>query len=242
VISECDPDGWAAGGAWDNPNLGFRNTEYYASWVACAFDKILKYGLAHRWNVKALTWAFLFVGERCFEGTRAFTTQGIAKPVLNLFRGYAKLGGRMADLRSSGARDPLGYADLWGNAEGPAVDGVATLDSDRLVIHLYSHQDDWDREGETPVTLEVRNLSFDAQKFAVEHFRIDASHSNAHTEWVRQGRPMYPSAAQREAIKARDGLEPLGPTRILDTQNGVLRLDLTMPARSVSFISVTPVR
>ena len=39
VLTEIDPDGWAAGGAWDNINLNFRNTEYYPSFVAAAFDK-----------------------------------------------------------------------------------------------------------------------------------------------------------------------------------------------------------
>ena len=44
VLSEIDPDGWAGGGAWDNTNLNFRNTEYYASYVACAFDKLTRWG------------------------------------------------------------------------------------------------------------------------------------------------------------------------------------------------------
>ena len=34
ILSECDPDGWAAGTIHDNPNLFYRNTEYYASYVA----------------------------------------------------------------------------------------------------------------------------------------------------------------------------------------------------------------
>ena len=36
VLSEADPDGWAAGGRYDNFNLNFRNTEYYASYVMSA--------------------------------------------------------------------------------------------------------------------------------------------------------------------------------------------------------------
>ena len=43
ILSEIDPDGWAAGGAWDNINLNFRNTEYYASFVATTFDKVSRY-------------------------------------------------------------------------------------------------------------------------------------------------------------------------------------------------------
>lgn len=51
------------GGAWDNINLNFRNTEYYATPVACTFDKLLKFGKTHTWDVKALSWAFMFVSQ-----------------------------------------------------------------------------------------------------------------------------------------------------------------------------------
>src|SRR5205807_406137 len=43
ILPEIDPDGWAAGGQYDNPNLNFRNTEYYPSFVACAFDQVSKF-------------------------------------------------------------------------------------------------------------------------------------------------------------------------------------------------------
>ncbi len=117
VLSEIDPDGWAAGGAWDNVNLNFRNTEYYASYVACSFDKLLKWSVANGWDLKFLTWAFMFVAERCFEGTRAFSTQGIDKAIFNLFRMYARMGTQQVAFESSAAKDPLQYADLWGFEE-----------------------------------------------------------------------------------------------------------------------------
>ncbi len=240
VISECDPDGWAAGGAWDNVNLAFRNTEYYATYVACAFDRILKYGLAKGWKVKVLSWAFLFVGERCFEGTRTFATQGIGKAILNLFQIYARMAERMVMLESGASKDPLAYADPWGNAEGPDVDGVACRGPRRLTVLLHSHHDNWDRDGSTSVSLEAVNLPFSAQHCTVQHFRIDASHSNAHAEWVRQGQPLYPSAAQRKAIKARQGLETVGPARVVALRGGTLRLRFPMPVRAVSLLVITP--
>jgi len=236
VISECDPDGWAAGGAWDNVNLDFRNTEYYASYVACSFDRVLKHGLAKGWKVKALSWAFLFVGERCFEGTRTFTTQGIGKAILNLFRIYARLGGRMVKLESSASQEPRCDPD----GEAPVVDGVACLGSGRLTVLLYSHHVDWDRNGSTAVSLEAVNLPFGTRRCRVRHFRVDAAHSNAHAEWVRQGQPLYPSTAQRRAIKRREGLETLEPPRAVALLGGTLKLRFTMPVRAVSLLVITP--
>ena len=92
VLSEADPDGWAAGGMHDNINLYFRNTSYYASFVASSFNHMQKLAEKRGFDVRPLTWAFVFPGERCFEGTRAFQTQGIDKLVLNMFRMYALMG------------------------------------------------------------------------------------------------------------------------------------------------------
>jgi xylan 1,4-beta-xylosidase len=240
VLSECDPDGWAAGGAWDNVNLEFRNTEYYASYVACALDKILGLGAAERWDVKALSWAFLFVGERCFEGTRTFSTQGIDKPVLNLFRMYSMLGDRRVAMKSSGARDTPGYQDQWGNGADPDVGGVASrAGSGDLTVFLYSHHDNWDRTDVTDVAVSISRLPFIAG-CRVAHYRIDGSHSNAHAEWVRQGRPMYPNAEQYRAIKLRDGLELLEPPRRIAIERGAATLRFSMPARSLSLLVLSP--
>ena len=241
VLSEADPDGWAAGGAWDNANLNFRNTEYYASYVACSFDKLLKFGQEVNWSVKALSWAFMFVAERCFEGTRSFSTQGIDKAVFNLFKMYAQLGEKQVALASSGAKDTLAYADLFGRGVAPDIDGVAALSGSKsLTVLVYNHHDDWDLSGETQVEFEAANLPFDALDYTVEHFRVDASHSNPYPEWIRQGKPMYPTQGQYDAIKSRDGLELLEPPQQVAVWDGKLKLSFNLPVHSISLLVITP--
>ena len=59
VLTECDPDGRAAFGRHDNANLEFRNTNYYASYVATAACKLLDLAVEGRLRVDGmLTWAF----------------------------------------------------------------------------------------------------------------------------------------------------------------------------------------
>ena len=239
ILSEIDPDGWAAGGVWDNANLNFRNTEYYASFVAAAFDQVSRLGKRANWDVRLLSWAFMFVGERCFEGTRTFSTQGIDKAILNLFRLYGRLGTQQVALTSSGDKDVLAFADLNGRGVLPQISGVAALAGNKaLTILLYSHHDDWDMEVEQTVELTVTNLPFEDAPLYLRHFRIDSAHSNAYAEWVRQGKPMYPEGRQRAAIQTRDGLELLEPPQILRPENGALKLRFTMPARAVSLLEL----
>jgi len=241
VLSEIDPDGWAAGGAWDNPNLNFRNTEYYASYVAAVFDKVSKFAREKHWDVRLLTWAFMFVGERCFEGTRTFSTQGIDKAILNLFRMYAKMGTQEVAFHSSAAKDPMAYADLWGSSEEPDISGFATLTGIKsLDVLIYNHHDDWDRAGEYRVDVEIRNLPFAADCVRLKHYRVDGTHSNAYTEWLRQGKPMYPAAGQHAAIKARDGLELLEPEQCLQLYDGAVKVSFTLPVHGISLLILTP--
>lgn len=238
ILSEIDPDGWAAGGAWDNINLNFRNTEYYASFVAASFDKVSQFARENDWDLRLLSWAFMFVGERCFEGTRTFSTQGIDKAILNLFRMYAKTGENLLAFESDGNKDPLNYADDNGMGENADISGFATSDGDAVSILIYQHHDNWDLNEESTVHLEIANLPFSGN-VKLEHYRIDGNHSNAYPEWVNKGKPMYPSPEQREAIKAREGLEQLHESQMQAVDGGKLELAFSMPSHAISLLIVS---
>lgn len=238
ILSEIDPDGWAAGGAFDNINLNFRNTEYYASFVATIYDKATRYAQDENWDLRFLAWAFMFVAERMFEGTRSFSTQGVDKAVLNLFRLYAKMGNTQIAFGSSGAKNPLLYADMFGRDEESDISGFAALSgSNSAQILIYHHHDDWDRTECATIDLVLNGLPFGGDA-VVHHWRIDKDHSNAYAEWVRQDKPIYPQPGQYAAIKARDGLELLEPPSAQVIENGALALQFDLPVHGISLITV----
>lgn len=241
VLTEIDPDGWAAGGAWDNANLNFRNTEYYASFVAAAFDKVSRYARNEEWDLRLLTWAFMFVGERCFEGTRTFSTQGIDKAIMNLFRMYAQMGTQELAFTSSGTKDPMSYEDHNGFGEEPDISGFATLAGNKEVaVLIYNHHDDWDMDAVQPITLTIDNLPFESTALRITHHRVDQEHSNAYSEWVRQGKPMYPAPGQYAAMKARDGLELLTAPQQVTSDDGKVTLAFDLPVHGISLIKIAP--
>jgi xylan 1,4-beta-xylosidase len=205
ILSEAYPDGWAAGGRFDNANLNFRNTEYYASYVASGYKNIADLAGELQMDIRPLAWAFMFEGERCFEGTRAFSTQGVDKPVLNLFKLLARLGGTRVRLESSRDLDPCAFSDPWGTGEGPEANGWATLSGDgRLCALVYCHHDDWDVKQTFDTALRLERLPMEG-RVRVRHYRVDETHSNAYAEWARQGRPDWPEGLQYEAIRAAGG-------------------------------------
>ena len=243
VLSEADPDGWAAGGRFDNPAFDFRNTEYYASYVASTYWNIHKLALELNMDIRPLAWAFMFEGERCFEGTRTFSTQGIDKAVMNVFKFFAKLGSQLVEVSSTASKDPEKYKDLWGAGEGAEINGWATLTgsgspgSGSLEALVYCHEDTWAADGVYPVEFIAENLPFEGP-YKVTRYLIDKTHSNAYAEWVRQGRPDWPAEGQYAAIKTRSNPELAEPVKTVVPLDGKVKFSFDMSVKSVSLVLI----
>ncbi len=147
VIGESDPDGCAACKATEYPQYGYRNGAHYASYTAASFAR--KYDLAARHGVNlegALTWAFTFEDQPYFAGFRSLATNGIDKPVLNVFRMFSKMGGERVTVHSDHAVS-LEQILRSGVRERPDVSALASLDGDRLGVLVWHYHDD-DTEGD----------------------------------------------------------------------------------------------
>jgi xylan 1,4-beta-xylosidase len=237
ILSEADPDGWAAGGRFDNPAFDFRNTEFYASYIASAYFNIEKLAKELNMDIRPLAWAFMFEGERCFEGTRVFSTQGIDKAVMNVFKLLAKLGTQLIDFRVRPYKDPETYNDFWGTGEGAEVNGWATLSGEAIDAMMYCHEDTWATDGVFPVEFIAENIPFKGT-CKISRYVIDKDHSNAYAEWVRQGRPDYPAGEQCIAIQKRSVLELAEPIQTAAAIDGKLKLAFDMPIKSVTFMRI----
>lgn len=245
VLSEADPDGWAAGGVYDNANMIFRNTEYYASYVASTYQKIDQLSVQYGMKVRPLAWAFLFPGERCFEGTRTFTTQGIDKAVFNLFKIYGSLGHEKLAFSSDSvygleSKEPYRKIDehtgrYTGEGEPTEVSGMAVKGKNgEIQILVFSHNNDRDKKETQKVCVTVTGL--DEKDRVLEHYRIDETHSNAYAEWIRQGKPLFPQGEQYASIKKRDGLEKYEEDRTLTVKDGSVQIEFSIPAHGVSYL------
>lgn len=249
VLSEADPDGWAAGGIYDNTNMVFRNTEYYATYVASTYNQIEKLSETYGMKIRPLAWAFFFPGERCFEGTRTFSTQGINKAVFNMFKIYGKLGHEKLAFESDGAfvldfvKEPIighltNVSEFDGTSERTDVSGFAVKgENGETQIVVYSHHDDRDVQETNKIKLTVKGYG-DQKGLEVEHYRIDDEHSNAHTEWIRQGKPWYPTPEQYDAIKAREDLEKYAENSKVDSVGDQAVLEFDLPTHGVSLITI----
>ncbi|MCB0070160.1 MAG: hypothetical protein KDE20_01825, partial [Caldilineaceae bacterium] len=241
ILSECDTDGWAAGTIHDNPNLFYRNTEYYASFVAAAVSGLIDRAAATGARIDGmLTWAFLFEDRDYFEGFRTLSTNGVDKPVLNVFRLLAKLGSTRLALTSNCAVDPVarGRADIAD--EPPHIDGLATVDeTGGIQLFLSSHHDDWDVTTATSVDIHVTGAPA-GQCYRVAQSLVAAGSSNAYTAWDAMGRPQTPTAAQRSALLHAARLETVTVGEVTADDDG-LTFAVTLPSHSACLLHFAPV-
>ena len=93
IIGECDPEGCAACGMTQYPQNGYRNGTMYSSYTASSFAKIYDLALYHKVNLLGVvSWAFEFEDQPWFHGFRDLATNGVDKPVLNVFRMFGMMG------------------------------------------------------------------------------------------------------------------------------------------------------
>lgn len=150
----------------------------------------------------------------------------------------ACLGATRVALSSDATRDVRAESASPDDRE---VDGLATLAGDHVSVLLWHHADRWRATGSASVDLTIQGLPFDGSSVSMRHWRIDDEHSNAYAEWVRQGRPEDPSAAQLEQIKRRQGLELLEAPATHQCDGGRISLRIELPLHACSLIELTPV-
>lgn len=245
IVDECDAAVPAHFGCYDNANYAFQNTEYYPVFQVKLMKKILDLNAHEEVKVEqATSWSFYFEGERYFEGTRSFLTAGgVEKPLLNAYRILSRLGSRRIAAGSDAAWAVSELDTTDGASMREEVDALASREADGTVaIAVWRHTDDQYQSDIAETSVRVRVAGLGDGERRLEHFRIDAEHSNAHTVWTSLGSPQDPTVEQLAMIKRRQGLEELEPPRQVTAVAGELSIELSLPLPGVSLLILAPPR
>jgi xylan 1,4-beta-xylosidase len=233
VIGESDPEGCAA---CQGPQLAYRNGTMYSSYTAASFAR--KHELAEKHSVNlegALTWAFEFEGQPYFAGFRSLATNGIDKPVLNVFRMFSKMAGQKLAVESDHAV-PLAAILKDGVRGRPDVTALASLDKSRLALLVWHYHDDDVPGPPAEVDLMVTGLPAQAGAAHLEHFRIDEDHSNAFTAWKRLGSPQEPTPEQYAQLQQAAQLAALTDPARAPIEGGAVKLRFQLPRQALSLL------
>lgn len=239
IIGESDPEGCAACSVRFNPQNGYRNGTMYSSYTAATFARKHELAAKHGVNFEgAVTWAFEFEDQPYFDGFRDLATNGIDKPVLNVFRMFGMMSGQRLPVQSSGA---VALGDMVkGGVKGKADISAFASKAERAV-HMMAwnyHDDDLPVSPAAVQTL-VSGIPVTARRVLVKHYRIDESHSNSYSVWKAMGSPQQPSAAQYAQLEAAGQLQMLGSPEWRTPVKGALDLKFALPRQGVSLVEIS---
>src|SRR5690349_864136 len=183
ILGEFDPDGCAACTPQRDPRFGYRNIPLYAAYTADAISHTL--ALAGREHVKVegiVTWAFEFENQPYYVGYRELASNGIDKPILNLFRMLGLLGSDAIEVNDPAAlsTEQVAQNGVRGN---PDIRAIATRSDHGAQILIWNYHDDDVSVQPASIDLTIDGLPKDAQHALLQHFRVDSDHSNAFAVW-----------------------------------------------------------
>jgi len=213
----------------------------YAVYTAETLNQI--FFLANREHINflgAVTWAFEFEDQPYFEGFRTLATNGVDKPVLNAFRMFGLLGNDRVKATSSGA---LVAEDVVrdGVRGQPDINVIAARKdkSHEVEVLLWNYHDDDLPAAATPIDLVISGLPAKTSRAELEHFRIDASHSNAFTAWKEMGSPQSPTPAQYELLQGAGQLQLLTSPAWTPITQGAAHVQFALPRQGLSLVRIS---
>jgi xylan 1,4-beta-xylosidase len=236
ILSEADPEGCAACSSKVNPANAYRNGTLYPAYTAAAYKALFELADRHRVRLLSmLSWSFEFEDKDYFEGFRSHATNGIDKPVLNLFRMLGLMNGDRVSVSSDGQvpLDTIVRTGVRGTAD---IDAMATAGDGEAAVLLWHYHDVDQPASAVPAVVTVQGIPRQVRRVLVTHYRIDGDHSNAYTVWKAMGSPQHPTAEQYAELKSKDGLQLLTSPDWMDVANGQVKLSTTMPRQSISLL------
>ena len=239
ILSEADPEGCAACSMKVNPANAYRNGPLYATYTAAAIKALLD--LQDRSNVNLigmLSWSFEFEGKDYFEGFRTLATNGIDKPVLNVFRMAALMSGERVKTSSTG-QVPLDDILDRGVRQAPDIDAIATKAEHQAAVMLWNYHDDDLPAENAVVQVTIAGIPAEVKKVLLEHYRIDDTHSNSYSVWKSMGSPQTPTPEQYARLKEAGQLELLHSPEWLDVHDSKIRIDTNLPRQATSLTRLT---
>jgi xylan 1,4-beta-xylosidase len=238
IIGECDPEGCAACSEKREPKYGYRNGTMYSSYTASSFARIYELMDKYKVNLKGVvSWSFEFEDQEWFAGFRDLATNGVNKPVLNIFRMFGMMEGKRVSVK---ATNGLSAADIIANGvkQNNDINALAAKSQNSISIMVWNYHDD-DITGVTsPVQLNIAGIG-NNKKVLVKHYRVDQEYSNSFEKWKALGKPQTVTPAQYKELERAGQLQLFTSPEWIDITNGKAMLTYDLPRQAVSFIQLS---
>jgi xylan 1,4-beta-xylosidase len=238
IIGESDPEGCAACSIQEHPEYAYRNGTMYSSYTAAAFAR--EYPLADYFGTNlrgAVTWAFEFEDQPWFNGYRDLATNGVDKPVLNVFRMFGMMSGDRVQVSGGLYSDFLAVRDSSVRGEKPDVNALAATDGRSATVLVWHYHDD-DLPGPV-VRVKIGIKGLPPGRLLLHHYRVDQDHSNSYEVWKKMGSPQNPTSLQYAELEQAGQLQLFTSPQWISTRKGTVVLGFDLPRQGVSLLRLS---
>lgn len=237
IIGECDPEGCAACGMATNPENAYRNGTMYSSYTASSFARI--FDIAKRYGVYvkgAVSWSFEFENQRWFDGFRDLATNGVNKPVLNIFSMFALMQENKIAVKNKTAIpiDSLIYSGVHGKTAD--IDALATAGKEGASVMIWNYHDDDLPAPDASIQLTIKHIP--GKKVLIHHYRVDKDNSNSYELWKKMGAPQQVTPEQYTQLEKAGQLALLSSPEWRVVKNNQLQLSFALPRQAVSLVRI----
>jgi xylan 1,4-beta-xylosidase len=238
IIGESDPEGCAACSEDFNPQNAYRNGTMYSSYTAASFARKHDLAANRKINLKgAVTWAFEFEDQPWFRGFRDLATNGVDKPVLNVFRMFGMMQGKRVEVNRNLAYNFLSIRDSSVRGAEPDINAFAAKDAHSATVMVWNYHDlNKTNVPPSPVTVKLQGLS--ASKVLVHHYRIDGEHSNSYEVWKKMGSPKNPTAEQVRELEKAGQLQMIDSPQWMTADKNEIVIKMILPRQAVSLLKI----
>ncbi len=236
IIGEFDPEGCAACSVDYSPQNAYRNGTMYSSYTAASFAQL--YAMEKKYNVNltgAVSWSFEFENEPWFAGFRDLATNGVDKPVLNVFRMFGMMKGNMLSINNSNKISLQAITDSSVRNK-PYVDALATADAHNMYVMLWNYHDDENRKIDAEINLLLQGLP--SKSITLNSYIVDENHSNAYAVWRKMGSPQQVSKKQFNELQRSGQLQKNVSDKKLKATNAALNYHLILPRQAVVLLKL----
>lgn len=235
IIGESDPEGCAACGMATNPSNAYRNGTMYSSYTAATFAR--KYELEDQYGINfkgAVSWSFEFENQPWFYGFRDLATNGVDKPVLNVFRMFGKMKGSRVEAISNRMYPIKTVLDSSIRGAQTDIGVLASKDKKTAAVMVWNYHDD-DKQGPAePVSIDIKGVP--VKSVMLTHYRIDNEHSNSYEVWKKMGSPQNPTHTQIVELEKAGSLQTIGKPENRRVKAGCILVDIVLPRQGVSLL------
>jgi xylan 1,4-beta-xylosidase len=210
----------------------------YSSYTAASFGRI--YDLARHFDVNLIgivSWSFQFEDQPWFHGFRDLATNGVGKPVLNVFRMFGKMGETRIEANVEGGFGWRHIIDSGVRGDLPDIGVLATRNADGgAAIMFWNYHDDDKAAPDAETEVVIKGVK--GKKVTMTQYRIDKDFSNSYEVWKRMGSPQNPSPAQYAELEKAGKLQVSARPVRMKVRNGTVVIDTKLQRQGVGLITL----